>query len=303
MNENATQSHTDKCLADLCIASNHGQIAGVELTLHEWQRQRDCPTQARVLLAACLSRRGKHDEAATILQNAERSRPVTDDAMMMVMVSVFTMLDMPEAASKHLRRLHARSGHKQEVALWIESMKFKGSENLPDQSDAIINQLARELAEQPLLLCSLTAAMKVGPNEQHIQVLRHAGNLMFYRIELTIDLETELCRAMADLAMLAEDEADARRWAHRGLKINPLAAHLAIVLSQVEDRAQLGPAAIDVLAKVNERKPAYPDVHAALIRREYFDGDTQTARMRLSNWLDREPSNPTALKLRKEIAA
>ena len=95
MNENATQSHTDKCLADLCIASNHGQIAGVELTLHEWQRQRDCPTQARVLLAACLSRRGKHDEAATILQNAERSRPVTDDAMMMVVivrVMVMTMM-------------------------------------------------------------------------------------------------------------------------------------------------------------------------------------------------------------------
>lgn len=303
MNEIAPQSQTDERLIEMCLACNEGQMARVELALHEWQKDRDCPTAARVLFAACLSRRGQHDDAAAVLTHAERCRPVSDESMMMVMVCVYTLLDMPEAASKHLRRLHARFGHLHHVAMWIESMKFKGSENLPDQSDAIINQLARELSETPAVFCSLTAAMKIQPEEQHIDALRQAGNLMIHRIELTIDLETDLCRAMADLALLAEDEADARRWAHRGLKINPLAAHLAIILSQVDDHAYMGPPASDILFKINQAKPAYPDVHAALIRREFFDGDTQSARMRLSDWLEREPSNPTALKLRKEIAA
>jgi hypothetical protein len=303
LNENALQPSVEDRLLELCLACNDGQLAGVELELHQWHRQRNCPDAALVLLATLLSRRGKHDDAADVLQYAERAMPVRDISMMMVMVCVYTLLDMPEAASKHVRRLHARHGHLPYVAQWIECMKVGGSENLPDQSDAIISQLSRELAENPIVLCSLTAAMKVAPNEQHIQTLRHAGNVMMHRISMSIETETELCRSMADLALLVEDEADARRWAHRGLKVNPLAAHLAIVLSQVEDHAYMGPAARDVLAKVNEARPAYPDVHAALIRREFFDGDTQVARMRLSNWLETEPSNPTALKLRKEIAA
>ncbi len=303
MNENASQLTVEERLIELCNACNEGQLAGVELELHQWHRQRDCPDAALVLLAALLSRRGKHDDAAQVLQYAERAMPVRDASMMMAMICVYTLLDMPEAAGKHVRRLHARHGHLPDVAQWIASMKIAGSESLPDQSDAIISQLSRELAETPMVLCSLTAAMKVAPNEQHIDALRHAGNLMMHRVSLSIDMETELCRSMADLALLAEDEADARRWAHRGLKVNPLAAHLAIVLSQVEDHAYMGPAARDVLAKINEAKPAYPDVHAALIRREFFDGDTQVARMRLTNWLETEPSNPTALRLRKEIAA
>jgi hypothetical protein len=182
-------------------------------------------------------------------------------------------------------------------------MNLVGKNQLPDESDAIISQLARELSDQPQLLASLAAAMKIEPDESHIDVLRHAGNLMINRIHLSIELETELCRALADLALLAEDEADARRWAHRGLKTNPLAAHLAIVLSQVDDQSLMGPPARDVLAKVNEVKPTYPDVHAALIRREFFDGDTQSARMRLTSWLKQEPTNPTAVKLYKELAA
>ena len=133
MNENAPISQTDQRLADLCQACNEGQMARVELALHEWQRDKDCPTAARVLLAASLSRRGKHDDAAQVLQHAERSRRVSDEAMMMVMVCVFTLLDMHETSAKHLRRLHARFGHLHHVAIWIQSMKFKGSDNLPDQ--------------------------------------------------------------------------------------------------------------------------------------------------------------------------
>lgn len=301
--ENAYLSQTDERLRELCLACNRGQLAGAELALLDWHRQGDCPSAAHLLLATCLSRRGKHDDAAAVLQDAERKRPVSDPDMMMVMVCVYTLLDMPEASGKHLRRLHARFGHLSYVAQWIESLKHHGSSNLPDQSDAIINHLARELSDQPHLLGSLTCAMKAQPNEQHIAVLRQAGNLMIHRIALSIDLETELCRALSELALLADDDADARRWAHRGLKTNPLAADLAIVLSKVDDHVHMGPPARDVLAKINEVKPTYPDVHAALIRREFFDGDTKAARMRLSNWLKNEPTNPTALTLRKELVA
>jgi tetratricopeptide (TPR) repeat protein len=303
LNENASISTHDERLRQLCLACNRGQLAAAELALHEWHRQGDCPSGAYVLLAACLSRREKYDDAVAVLNQAQRARPVTDPAVLMVMVCVMNLLEMQEASTKHLRLLHARFGHLPYVAQWIKGMNLVGKNQLPDESDAIISQLARELSDQPQLLASLAAAMKIEPDESHIDVLRHAGNLMINRIHLSIELETELCRALADLALLAEDEADARRWAHRGLKTNPLAAHLAIVLSQVDDQSLMGPPARDVLAKVNEVKPTYPDVHAALIRREFFDGDTQSARMRLTSWLKQEPTNPTAVKLYKELAA
>lgn len=307
MNENVTisrsESQTAQRLRDLSLACIRGQLAGAELALHDWYKEADCPSEAHVLLAGLLSRRKKYDDAQAILNRVERARPVSDPSVMMVMTSVYTLLDMTDAAARQLRRLHTQFGHLPQIALWIHGMQLTGSKHLPEQSDAVISQLAKELALQPGLLISLTKAMKIAPVEQHIEALRHAGNLMIHRIALNIDLETELCQAMASLALLAEDESDARRWAHRGLKVNPMAAHLAIILSQVEDQKSLGPEARDVLAKVSQLHPTYPDVHAALIRREFFDGDTQSARMRLSNWLKKDPLNPTAISLRKEIAA
>lgn len=303
MNENAKLSKSDQRLHELSLACIRGQLVGAELALHDWHKESDCPSEAHVLLASLLSRRKKYNDAQVILNHVERARPVSDPSVMMVMTSVYTLLDMTDAAARQLRRLHAQFGHLPQVALWIQGMQLTGSKHLPEQSDAVISQLAKELSEQPNLLISLTKAMKITPIEQHIEALRHAGNLMIYRISLNIELETELCHAMASLALLAEDESDARRWAHRGLKVNPLAAHLAIILSQVEDNVNMGPEARDVLAKVSQSHPTYPDVHAALIRREFFDGDTQSARMRLSNWLKKDPLNPTAISLRKEIAA
>ena len=303
MTKNVLKSQSNERLSELCIACNQGELAGVELSLHQWHRQGDCPSEAYVLLACCLSRRGRYDDAAAILHRAERARPVTDPSLMMVMVCVFTLLDQPQTASKHMRRLHARFGHLPYVSQWLEGINILNASHLPSQSDAIISELVEELLQEPRVLRSLTVAMKIEPNEQHIDVLRQAGSLTLNRVEPSIDLEVEFCQSLAELALLADDQADARRWAHRGLKINPLAAHLAIVLSQVDDHVHIGPSARDVLAKVNEIQPTYPDAHAALIRREFFDGDTQSARMRLSGWLETDPENRTALSLRKEIAA
>jgi hypothetical protein len=103
--------------------------------------------------------------------------------------------------------------------------------------------------------------------------------------------------------MLSSDEDDARRWAHRGLKLNPYHAPLALVLSQIEDDAALGPPAVQVLAGVAAANPGWPDVRAALIRRELADGLAQRARHRLEQWLRDEPASTMARQLQKEIAA
>jgi lipopolysaccharide biosynthesis regulator YciM len=112
-----------------------------------------------------------------------------------------------------------------------------------------------------------------------------------------------LCTAQAQLAMLAGDADDARRWAHRGLRMNPYAATLSLVLADLSDDEALGPPAADVLRRVNEKHPTYPDVRRALIKREMRDGQVATACMRLKEWLDAEPQSPVAEQLAREIAA
>ncbi len=277
----------------LCAACLDGRLAGAELELHEWSRQADCPPQASVLLAACMARRNAFDDAATILRDSNTA------VGSMTLICVYTLLQMPQAAAQQVRNLHDQWGHHWPVAHWLNVMQMAQA----SPSDAVVKELAEELKANTQIIPSLVAAQKISPVSEHIQALRQAIELSIRQRTLDEEQQVQICHAMADLAMLAKDHSDARRWAHRGLAINPLYAHLAIILSQFEDNTQLGPLAITVLARNERAHQGYQDVRAALIRREHQHGMKDAARLRISHWLADDPANPMAKKLQQELAA
>jgi hypothetical protein len=112
-----------------------------------------------------------------------------------------------------------------------------------------------------------------------------------------------ICQAMAQLALLADDADDARRWAHRGLRVDPYSASLALVLARITDDPAVGPPTHAILTAVAEAFPLYPDLQAALIRRDKAEGRDDDARRRLSLWLDRQPDHPLARQVQQELAA
>lgn len=200
------------------------------------------------------------------------------------------------------RRLHREHGHDAQAMRWLDLVGAVPAEDLPAVSDATIEQLAGELLDQIEVLPSLVAAQRIERDAQTITVLR-GGVLRMLR-----DLDDDramltACQALADLAMLAGDEDDARRWAHRGLRIDPYAAHFAIILSRVADDPAIGPPASSVLKDAVNAHPKYPDLRAALIRREFAEGRLDIARRRLTQWLQREPNQALAIRLQHEIAA
>jgi len=116
----------------------------------------------------------------------------------------------------------------------------------------------------------LVVALKYAPQTRPISLLRGA------LARVTRDFQEDpqmprLCQALAELALLIGDEDDARRWAHRGLRLEPFNATLSLVLAQITDDTTVGPAATEMLKRVSLKFPQYPDVAAALERRQELD--------------------------------
>ncbi len=302
----------DARLHDLIRRARGGDAAGAELELHAWARQDDCPPAARGALAAMLMRRGRPDAALDLL------RPVTPAALIVA--------DLTDTARRLTTGLYETHGHLNGVRPWIEAAEAPGAAKLPEVSAAAVEQLATELTDDPDVVRSLVVALKqqraatggvarrpqrgaVSPDEhteatdKPIALLRAAVERVLPgfidRPRQTVVLYT----ALAELALLADDRGAARRWAHKGLKVDPYCAALALVLAACEDEPTLGPPARQALARVSRRHPGYPDVRAAMIRRAFAEGRTGAARRRLAAWLRRDPDSPLAHRLREEIAA
>jgi tetratricopeptide (TPR) repeat protein len=277
-----------------------GRLAAAELELHEWSRQRDCPRAARVMLASLMCRRGKTEDARAILRQCEAAAADPDAAMLRIATLIGD--ELTDAARREARELHDAHGDRGDVARWLRAISVPGSEHLPPVALATVDQLAEELIEQPELIPSLVYAMKLQPKTREATLLRQA----IARAARAFDGQRRMvtiCTAMAELALLLGDDDDARRWAHRGLKLEPYHAPLALVLSKVPDDPALGEPARDVLARVSSKRPTWPDIKAALIRREAADGDAGRARMRIEHWLNTEPDSPIAHDLAQELAA
>lgn len=298
--DSITQARLER-LAQWC---RDGRLAGAELELHQWQRQADCPAAARVMLAALLARRGRLDDALAVLEPVKRLPPEeADPCELQMLVSLLIACDYPDAASRLGRRLFDAHGNRPEVVRWLHAMSVPGAQDLPATAEATIEHLAAELVAQPELAASLVAAFKHEPQPQAVELLRSALARTIAGFEGDARRQVMLCQALAELALVAGDQDDARRWAHRGLKLDPYAAPLALVLAQVSDDEAVGPSARQVLRGACERFPHYPDLRAALIRRAQADGASTEARRQLEQWLKEEPASPVAQQLARELAA
>jgi hypothetical protein len=290
-------------LTALAAMATGGELAAAELELHQWQRQADCPPAARVMLAGLLARRDQLDHAAAILRHVA-DQPIDElhvqEARLLLTILVRT--DQHTQARRLTRRLYDAFGDRPELRDWLARMEAPGVDALPDIAESRVEHLAAELAAQPEVIPSLVAAQQHSPDAQHIALLRQA----LARLAPSLDEDAHmlpLCRAQARLSLLAEDPEEARRWAHRGLKRAPDDEKLALALAEVDDDPIVGPPARDVLGRVVHAHPAYPDVRRAWIRRHAKDGQRQSARDLLAQWLQREPDSPIAMALDKELAA
>lgn len=152
------------------------------------------------------------------------------------------------------------------------------------------------------LLQTLVRALELRPDPELTQLLLAAGRLLWRSVALPQD-RLAVCEAMARLSIMAQEEKEAVRWAHEGLRIDPTSARLALIVGRCADDQRLGPPARVVLTRAARAWPAYRDVRAALIRRRADDGRQASARRMLERWLDREPRSPLARRLAEELAA
>jgi hypothetical protein len=220
-----------------------------------------------------------------------------------MLIANLVAADLPEAARRLLARLYHAHGDDPGVALWIQMNELPGASEMPSLPDARIERLAGELVAQPQVIPSLVAAQRIAPVAADLAMLRSALGLAARELSADPPQAIAVCQAMAELALLADDKDDARRWAHRGLKINPFSAPLALVLSRVADDPALGPPATSVLREAVSAHPQYADLRAALIQREKTDGRAEAARLHLADWLRQDPEHPVARKLQSELAA
>jgi len=291
-------------IAGLCVT---GQAAAAEIELADWLREADCPPAARVMLAALLARRRAFDEARRVLHAGSH-----DPLEMLTLLALLTRDAQPDDDARRLaERLHAEFSHLPFVRQWLAVM---GGEiaALPRVPEGRVEQLAAELLvafqaqRSPLRGCgmglfrALVAAQQYEPDPARLALLRRAIARIAPEFAGSRDL-VGICHALAELALLADDHDEARRWAHRGLKIDPYHAALALVLSKLPDDANVGAPAAHLLRQVAERHPAYLDVRAALIRREHGDGNWDDARRRLADWLAADPANRLARQLQHEL--
>ncbi|MCC7193890.1 MAG: hypothetical protein IT444_14065 [Phycisphaeraceae bacterium] len=287
-------------LAGECLTGN---LAGAELELHTWSRESSCPDAARVLLAALLTRHGRMDDARAVLNRRENPAQQPGADFLQLLIANLVSADLPEAARRLIIQLFHAHGDDEAVALWLQLMELPGMSEMPALPDARIERLANELVAQPRVIPSLVAAQRIAPVMADLAILRAALGLAARQFNTDTRQAAVVCQAMAELALLADDKDDARRWAHRGLKINPYAAPLALVLARVEDDPALGPPATTILREAVSAHPQYADLRAALIQREKHDGRSEAARLHLADWLRQEPDNPLARKLESELAA
>jgi hypothetical protein len=285
-------------LARECLTGN---LAGAELGLNAWSRDADCPDTARVLLAALFTRRGKPEDARAVLHRRDATAPGADPALLQMLIANLVAADLTDAARRLVGRLYHAHGDDAAIALWLQIMEVPGAADMPALPDVRIERLAAELAARPGVIPSLVAAQHVAPIAADVAMLRSALGLAAKELDADARWMSAVCQAMAELALLADDRDDARRWAHRGLKRNPYSAALALVLGRVEDDPAVGPPAARVLRDAVAAHPQYPDLRAALIRREQVEGRRETARLHLADWLRREPDHPLAREMARKL--
>jgi hypothetical protein len=279
-----------------------GQSAGAELELYSVHRRAGCPACIKVALAALLARRGNRMDARAVLKGVKPQtiRQSTHEQIRLT-ISILISLGLIDEAERLGRAYHGVYGR--DATGWLRDMSVPGAGELRWSPTEPIEDLARDLAREPKAIPTLVYAQQHKRDLPTIELLRQAIRRIVPLFENDSVQMAMVCRAMAELCELAGEHAQAQRWAHRGLEEDPYCAPLALLINRLRDDGRTTLPPRSVLVCVATRHPAYPDVQAALIRRENAEGRTDDARQRLDAWLARDPYSPHALELRKEIAA
>ena len=297
----ARETDTER-LARLEAMTRTGQLAAAELELHDWQRHDDCPTPARLLLAACLARRGAENDALQILHRALQ-HDSHDPRLLQLYVAVLIAADLTETARRTATRLYHAGGSDPAIRDWLAGIMAPGAAQRGMPSDAVTGQLAIDLLARPTLIDALVDAAKLDPSPQDIALLRHALVSVARDQQDQPARMAQTCAALADLALLAGDADDARRWTHRGLRLAPGLPRLALLLAQLDDDSLLGPTAADVLRDAVREHAGYPDLRLALVRRLIRDGRADEAAAVLAQWQQEQPASPWVRHAARELAA
>jgi tetratricopeptide (TPR) repeat protein len=279
-----------------------GRRSAAELELHEWQRSDDCPAEARLLLAALLETRGERESARRVLRRVAEDSTLTSAQLLQLKTAINVSADAIDIASRRVAKLHDWFGQSPAVRAWLHLMDVPGADELPAVSAATVQRLAAELVASPMAIPSLVAAQTIQKDVTSLDALRLAMPVVARELSEAADA-VMICRAAAELSLIASDKDDARRWAQRGLRINPMSAPLALALAAAGDDAAIGPPAVEALRRAHEANPNYPDVRAALIRSEFASGQRDAARKRLAQWEQQQPGQALTAELRREMAA
>ena len=255
-----------------------------------------------MLLAKLLARRGEYVTAWDVLTEFEQQHDSSDLTLSQMLICLSTGLNRHEHVDIYLTKLNHHAGHLPSIQHWIQTMEELDTPHRFTSIDPNAEQMAVELMDHLSVVPSLVAAAKLQPDDMDLQTLRSALAHVF-RDALTQRDQILICEALADLGLLVGDDRDARRWAHRGRRIDAYHVRFALILGDLEDDPAVGPPASAALGEALRAHPHYPDVRAALIRREFADGQTAAARRRLQRWLDDQPEHPLALQLQQELAA
>ena len=299
---NGNESDHDR-LQRLCRQVVEEELAGAALELSSWCQTGQAPPEAYTLLAGCLAREGRIDDAIDLLEHQHRMPSEQVPCETQMLIALLTVRGRDMRVAHHVKALEAGHGNDPAVAAWLDITHMPGAKADRQRIDPAADQLADDLFTRQQLVPTLVAAQKIQPDARQIASLRSALAILVNRAG-NDHAVLPLITGLAELALLAGDGDDARRWAHRGLEQHPYLAPLALVLAQLpDDQDQPGRTAADALAGVRARHPDYADVRAALIRRQHHDGRDDLARLEISQWLEDEPDHPIAGRLDREIAA
>ncbi len=276
-----------------------GQLARAHLELHGWSRQPGCPALGRVLLAWLDVQGGDVHAARRTLQRNMEQGGDPDTLMMLMLIDLAE--ELPAAAQRHATMLAHRFAHHQATASMLRSLGLSRQIDPAAVPLEMVDELAGQLLSRPHVIKSLIAAQKIKPNPARVELLRRS----LVRIVDDLADPAEAMAGLAELGLLADDHDEARRWARRGLKHEPLNVRLALLLNQAVDQPldTSDEPVLDAMQRIAAARPNYPDVQRALIQRYRQAGRDQHARAHLQAWLENQPAHPLAEQTRKELAA
>lgn len=277
-----------------------GQRALAHLDLQQWSHRPNFPPNARVLLAWL-------DWQAGSIESARRAiRLAGDQGSDPDLLRLRMLIELDDGNHAAARRTGGKLGL--QYAGDPLTNRFLASFQRPQSADGLqvsiqmIEELSFQLGHDPRLIDTLIAAQRIKPSPERIELLRRAIG----RIADDLNGNVSICEAMAELASLAGDEDDARRWARRGLKQRPYSAKLAMLLDRLGDDQddQAGASiSIAILRQVADEHPDYADVQRQLINRYRERGLNTLAKRRLTQWLSHRPEDRHALQIKQELVA